>query len=281
MYPQQAYPQQQQYAPPQQQYSGPPQQQPYYPQQGYPPAQQAPPKKDRGCLMTCLATLCCCFLCTECCESCADCCECCMFVTQHQDATDNQSLSRRLLLIDLDDAVMAPNRSNGVEQSRAWHPTIDIVVVNTTSTQRPTLVHTYRTTSRDLTRINDGLDTDASKSHITTESPRGMNVFDRTVFIVARTSSGTFGPTALVFPESTMPTCVSCAFSRDSTYVQYAIHLLCKSPVHDLVYHPNPSMPKQPSSHGRTRYPSSARSNFSTRIGISSPLNGFFMTQSA
>ncbi|KAB2574005.1 hypothetical protein DBV05_g7335 [Lasiodiplodia theobromae] len=72
-------------------YGGPPPpQQAYYPQQGYPqgpPPQmqypQQPPqtvivkeKKDRGCLGTCLAVLCCCFVCEEGCECCAECCEC-------------------------------------------------------------------------------------------------------------------------------------------------------------------------------------------------------------
>ncbi|KAK8436319.1 hypothetical protein IWX49DRAFT_333381 [Phyllosticta citricarpa] len=44
--------------------------------------QQGPPqqvivkeKKDRGCLGTCLAVLCCCFVCEEGCECCAECCE--------------------------------------------------------------------------------------------------------------------------------------------------------------------------------------------------------------
>jgi hypothetical protein len=60
----------------------PPQQQMYYgPPQGQPQYQQAPPpqpkqKKDRGCLASCLAVLCCCFVCEEGCECCADCCEC-------------------------------------------------------------------------------------------------------------------------------------------------------------------------------------------------------------
>merc|ERR1711881_581597 len=57
-----------------------------YPQQGYGPPQgmqygmQPPPqqkeKKDRGCLMSCLAVMCCCFLCEESCECCFECCEC-------------------------------------------------------------------------------------------------------------------------------------------------------------------------------------------------------------
>ncbi|OJD29304.1 uncharacterized protein BKCO1_8500033, partial [Diplodia corticola] len=76
-------------------YQGPPPpQQAYYPQQGYPQQgyPQGPPpqmqypqqpqtvivkeKKDRGCLGTCLAVLCCCFVCEEGCECCAECCEC-------------------------------------------------------------------------------------------------------------------------------------------------------------------------------------------------------------
>ncbi|KAH3966427.1 hypothetical protein HBH50_208750 [Parastagonospora nodorum] len=57
------------------------------PPQGYPPQQmqyaQAPPapapepKKERGCLAACLATLCCCWLCGETCECCLDCFDCC------------------------------------------------------------------------------------------------------------------------------------------------------------------------------------------------------------
>jgi hypothetical protein len=55
---------------------GAPQQQPYYPPQGQQMQyQQAPPvqkqKKDRGCLGSCLAVLCCCFVCEEGCECCA------------------------------------------------------------------------------------------------------------------------------------------------------------------------------------------------------------------
>lgn len=70
-----------QYGPPQQGYGPPPGGQYYPPQQqmGYqqPPPQQPPPKqkKDRGCLMSCLAVMCCCFLCEEGCECCAECCE--------------------------------------------------------------------------------------------------------------------------------------------------------------------------------------------------------------
>ncbi|KAK8236344.1 hypothetical protein IWZ00DRAFT_116986 [Phyllosticta capitalensis] len=69
------------YGPPQQGYG---QQPPYggYPQQPM-QYQQGPPqqvivkeKKDRGCLGTCLAVLCCCFVCEEGCECCAECCEC-------------------------------------------------------------------------------------------------------------------------------------------------------------------------------------------------------------
>ncbi|RAH49701.1 uncharacterized protein BO95DRAFT_271098 [Aspergillus brunneoviolaceus CBS 621.78] len=81
--------------PPQQAYGQyPPQgyQQGYPPQGGYPPGpppqgyapqpmqyqQQPPPQqKDRGCLGTCLATLCCLCLCEETCECCFDCIECC------------------------------------------------------------------------------------------------------------------------------------------------------------------------------------------------------------
>lgn len=66
------------YGPPPQQGYGqypPPQQQMYY-QQGPPPPQEEP-KKDRGCLTACLATLCCCWLCGETCECCLDCLDCC------------------------------------------------------------------------------------------------------------------------------------------------------------------------------------------------------------
>lgn len=72
--PQGQYPPQGYQQPPPQQYGYPPQQMGYQ----QPPPQQAPPKqkKDRGCLMSCLAVLCCCFVCEEGCECCADCCEC-------------------------------------------------------------------------------------------------------------------------------------------------------------------------------------------------------------
>ncbi|KAH6692608.1 hypothetical protein F5X68DRAFT_201210 [Plectosphaerella plurivora] len=59
------------------QQQGPPQQM-YYPQQGMP--QQQPyreEKKDRGCLASCLAVLCCCWICGEACECCFDCLDCC------------------------------------------------------------------------------------------------------------------------------------------------------------------------------------------------------------
>merc|ERR1711939_951654 len=64
---------------PQQSY-GPPGQGGYGPPQGMQYGMQPPPqqkeKKDRGCLMSCLAVMCCCFLCEESCECCFECCEC-------------------------------------------------------------------------------------------------------------------------------------------------------------------------------------------------------------
>lgn len=43
--------------------------------QGPPQTVVVKEKKDRGCLGTCLAVLCCCFVCEEGCECCAECCE--------------------------------------------------------------------------------------------------------------------------------------------------------------------------------------------------------------
>ncbi|KAL6153158.1 hypothetical protein ACJQWK_03529 [Exserohilum turcicum] len=63
------------YGPPQPGY-GPPPQQPMAYQQAPPPPPEEP-KKSRGCLTACLATLCCCWLCGEACECCLDCLECC------------------------------------------------------------------------------------------------------------------------------------------------------------------------------------------------------------
>ncbi|KAF2677804.1 hypothetical protein K458DRAFT_395608 [Lentithecium fluviatile CBS 122367] len=67
--------------PPQGQYYGsppppPPQQMNYQPGPP-PPATDRGQKKDRGCLATCLATLCCCWLCGEACECCIDILDCC------------------------------------------------------------------------------------------------------------------------------------------------------------------------------------------------------------
>ncbi|KAF5984444.1 cysteine-rich transmembrane CYSTM domain-containing protein [Fusarium coicis] len=71
------------YDPSQQGYGYPPPQGQYAPQP-YPPQpyQQAPPppqqeEKSHGCLYTCLATLCCCWLCGETCECCLECFDCC------------------------------------------------------------------------------------------------------------------------------------------------------------------------------------------------------------
>lgn len=69
-----------QQGPPMNYQQGPPPGQYYPPQQQMGYAQGPPPqqkqKKDRGCLASCLAVLCCCFVCEEGCECCADCCEC-------------------------------------------------------------------------------------------------------------------------------------------------------------------------------------------------------------
>ncbi|KAJ4114787.1 hypothetical protein NW768_011341 [Fusarium equiseti] len=74
---------------PNQGYGGYPPPQGGYPPQGYPPQgypqqpmqyQQAPPpqeEKSHGCLYTCIATLCCCWLCGETCECCLECFDCC------------------------------------------------------------------------------------------------------------------------------------------------------------------------------------------------------------
>ncbi|KAK7520174.1 hypothetical protein IWZ03DRAFT_372337 [Phyllosticta citriasiana] len=70
----------QSYGPPQPGYGQPPYggypQQPMQYQQGPPQQVIVKEKKDRGCLGTCLAVLCCCFVCEEGCECCAECCEC-------------------------------------------------------------------------------------------------------------------------------------------------------------------------------------------------------------
>lgn len=57
--------------------------QPYYPPQqpmqpmGYQQAPEAKEEKSHGCLYTCIAAMCCCWLCGETCECCLECFECC------------------------------------------------------------------------------------------------------------------------------------------------------------------------------------------------------------